>query len=185
MNPTIIKIIEWIFNLLGLLKDLGKNDDKRPEVIIKRVEDDKILEKSYFIAKNIGQRTGLNIKLETINLNVVDFATIIFEFKPINSLDPNEETRIEYDVYVLEKDGTKVLSNSARKLYFIIFHPKYQQNRNYELKIEYKDSFGRKYITEFGTGKDGLNTKKIYLNRIPEVLYKKIFRFKVKEHRLD
>ena len=168
----------WVLFICGILGGIAASikiydhfQRGKPEVIIDRVEDDKN-EKCFFVAKNIGKKTALNIRLESIHLNIANYLTTIFEFKWIDNLAPNDEKKVDYDTYVLEEDGRKVPSDSARKLYFgSIFNPKYQKERNHNLRVDYMDSSGKKYITKFSTGKDGLSTKKVCRNWVPKKLY--------------
>ncbi|MDD5432685.1 MAG: hypothetical protein PHO70_06870 [Candidatus Omnitrophica bacterium] len=161
-----------------------KPPEDRPEVILDRIEGDRVKDENYFVAKNIGSRAALNIEISTLNLITKmpfnlseDIFNLRFESTKIANLDSKQEKRIDYNVYIVEKNGNKVLSDSGKKLYFMpMFNQKYAQT-DIHLLFEYNDSSGRRYVTHFSIGKNGIDTKGVYLIRKPELINKMFKRY--------
>jgi len=174
------RIFMLILEKTGYLKQSGD----RPEVILDRIENDRIKGEDYFIVKNIGSKTALNIELSSLkvitkmpfNLSE-DIIDLFFEFTKIDNLDSKQEKRIDCNVYVIERDGRKVLSNSAKNLYFSpMFNKNYARVDNH-LLFEYNDSFDKKYLTHFTIGKSSIETKGVYLIRRPQLINKMFRRY--------
>lgn len=167
-------IVKFILEKINYFKP----PEDRPEVILDRTEHDRLKDEDYFVAKNIGSKTALNIEISALNLTTtIPFfkeviVNLIFEFTKIDNLDPKQEKRIDCNVYIIENDGSKVLSNSAKNLYFSsMFNPKYA-HVDIHFLFEYNDSSSRRYVTHFSIGKSGILTKGVYPIKKPELISK-------------
>jgi len=172
-------IVKFILEKINYFKP----PEDRPEVILDRTEHDGLKDEDYFVAKNIGSKTALNIEISSLNLTTTEpfFKEVIinlnFEFTKIDNLDSKQEKRADSNVYVIENDGRKVLSNSAKNLYFSpMFNKKYAHTDSH-LLFEYNDSSGRKYVTHFSIGKSGIVTKGVYLIRDQKLISKMFKRY--------
>lgn len=172
-------VVKFILEKINYLKP----PEDRPEVILDRAEHDRHKDEDYFVAKNIGSKTALNIEISSLNLTTTEpffkgiIINLIFEFTKLDNLDPKQEKRIDCNVYIIENNGNKVLSSSAKNLYFMpMFNPKYA-SVDIHFLFEYNDSSGRKYVTHFSVGKSGVLTKGIYLVRKPKLINKMFKRY--------
>jgi hypothetical protein len=172
-------IVKFILEKINYFKP----PEDKPEVILDRTEHDRLKDEDYFVAKNIGSKTALNIEISSLNLTTTEpffkevIINLIFEFTKIDNLDPKQEKRANCNIYVIENDGRKVLSNSAKNLYFSpMFNKKYAHTDSH-LLFEYNDSSGRKYVTHFSIGKSGIVTKGVYLIRNPKLINKMFKRY--------
>lgn len=173
-------IVKFILEKINYFKP----PEDRPEVILDRIEENRSKGGDYFIAKNIGSKTALNIEVSSLKLITKmpfnlskDILTLMFEFTKTGNLDPKQEKRIDCNLYIIKSDGHRALSDSAKELYFpAVFDKKYAHTDSH-LLFEYNDSSGRKYITHFSIGKDGVLTKGVYLIRKPELVNKMFKRY--------
>lgn len=149
--------------ILDISKHFFNPSPNRPEVIISKIDRDRIKDNDYFVIKNIGDKTALNIELSMMILHdALGIGTVHYEFEKVDNLDPLQEKPMDCKVYVIEDDGRKIESSSAKTLLFPQFIKPYTK-ADYDLLLEYEDTSKRKYRTKFSIGKSGIITKGVSL----------------------
>ncbi len=103
-----------------------------------------------FRIRNLGRGVALNIQIKKVVLSQRERIYIIFNLPGTNALKSEEERDLKFDIlHREERISAKMLPN---------LDPEFA-NRDYNLKTEYEDINGDKYITILKTGKSGVKVE--------------------------
>lgn len=123
--------------------------------IIFKIDDDDVL-----YVKNIGNSIAFNVTIDPFififkDKRIKGREIYRLKFEPINLIETKEVVEVKHDT---------ILPDGRDSGDFSLAHhlsPKYQKDNNYLFSISYTNIIGKKYVTKFYAGKDGIRIKQI------------------------